>query len=536
MPTTRVATAAILALSISAAAQQPGLRLYAPLGPFETQLVDGLGNQVHSWPGTGTTSCYLRPNGNLIRGMVEPNLGIPGTTGRLQEMNIEGTISWDCVVSDAQKLMHHDIEILPNGNILIIAADRQTPADAIAAGRDPSLIAGAVWLPDSVLELERTGLNTYNVVWEWHIKDHYVQDFDVTKPNFGVVANEPGKVDINFPPVVVNTVYYNHMNGIDYDPINDWIVVSTRNQQEIWLIDHSTTTAESAGSTGGARGKGGDLLWRWGNPQAYDHGGPADQQLHRQHDPRFIPPGFPGAGNLTMFDNDHIIGPTNQSAVYEIELPVDGTGMPFIDPVIGQYGPAAPLWIYTDPSFYSAFVSSAERLANGNTLICSGQQSYLFEIDPSGTVVWSFNPPGAPFVYQIQNVDRRLWANGDEMSVAGGRIEFTNLVDSSHAGDMFFLLGSLSGTSPGTLMPGGVVVPLNIDVLMTGMALYPNIGVFQNTMGMFDPSGKEVSALDIPPGLISPALVGLEMDFAHLILQGGITTEVSNTVRVDIIN
>lgn len=532
----RLATAALFAFSISAAAQQPGLRLFAPLGPSETQLVDGQGNQVHSWPGGGTTSCYLRPNGNLIRGMVEPSIGIPGTTGRLQEMNIEGTISWDCVVSDAQKLMHHDIEIMPNGNILVIAADRLVPVDAIAEGRDPSLIAGAFWLPDSVLELERTGLNTFNIVWEWHVKDHFVQDFDPTKPNFGVVANEPGKLDINFPPVVLNTTYYNHMNGIDYDPINDWIVVSNRKQEEIWLIDHSTTTAEAAGSTGGARGKGGELLWRWGNPQAYDHGGPVDQQLHRQHDPRFIPPGYPGAGNLTMFDNDHILGATNQSAVYEIELPIDGTGLPFIDPGLGQYGPAAPVWIYTDPGFYSPFVSSAERLANGNTLVCSGQQSYLFEIDPSGTVVWSFNPVGAPFVFQVQNVDRRLWTNADELSVTGGRVEFTNIVDSSHAGDTFYLLGSLSGTSPGTLMPGGVVVPLNFDVLMIGMAVYPNIGVFQNTMGTFDPSAKEVSALDVPPGLIDPSLVGFDMDFAHLILQGGFTTHVSNTVRVSIVN
>ena len=85
-------------------------------------------------------------------------------------------------------------------------------------------------------------------------------------------------------------------------------------------------------------------------------------------------------------------------------------------------------------------------------------------------------------------------------------------------------------------MPGGVVVPLNVDTLMIGMALYPNIGVFQNTMGTLDSSGKEVSALDVPPALIDPSLVGFDMDFAHLILQGGFTTHVSNTVRVSIVN
>lgn len=59
------------------------------------------------------------------------------------------------------------------------------------------------------------------------------------------------------------------MNGIDYNPVLDQIALSTHNLNEWYIIDHSTTTAEAATSSGGNSGKGGDLLYRWGNPAAY---------------------------------------------------------------------------------------------------------------------------------------------------------------------------------------------------------------------------------------------------------------------------
>src|SRR5690606_7687680 len=151
------------------------------------------------------------------------------------------------------------------------------------------------------------------------------------------------------------------------------------------LIDHSTTSAEAAGHTGGARGRGGDLLWRWGNPEAYGRGTPLDQQFVGQHDPRFVPPGYPGAGNLTVFNNQYL---SNQSAVFELELPVDAQGMPFIDAGSNVYGPAGPTWMFTEPGFFSSFVSGSGRLPNGNTLICGGAISKLLEVTPAGQKVW----------------------------------------------------------------------------------------------------------------------------------------------------
>ncbi|MFK7740856.1 MAG: aryl-sulfate sulfotransferase [Planctomycetota bacterium] len=517
-----------------AAQQRPGLRLVSPIGANPTQLLDGQGVVVHTWPGANSIISYILEDGSLLRGMIEPNNGFPGTTGRLQKLDIDGNVTWDLLVSSPSRLMHHDIHGLPNGNVLVMAADYLPASDGIDQGRDPSLLPAAEWLPESILEIQQTGPTTGQVVWEWHITDHLVQDFDSTKSNYGVVADHPELVDINFPPIALAFGDWNHCNGIDYDPVEDWIVISSREQSEVWLIDHSTTTAEAAGHTGGARGKGGDLLWRWGNPQVYDRGTNADRQLFRQHDPRFLSAGTPGQGQMTIFNNNAF---ANQSAVLEIDLPRDPQGMPFIEPISNAFGPLAPVWTFTEPGFFSGFVSSAERLPNGNTLICSGSQSRIFEIDPAGTTVWSYTHPAQSILFQAQSVQRRLWASTTEISVAnGGIIDLTTIVDTEHTNEFYYLLGTLSGQSPGTLLPGGVVLPLNTDGLLLGMLQFANIGVFVDTFGQIDAQGKAKPSILIPPGLLIPALVGAELDFAHVLLDGtGIANEVSNVVTVKIV-
>ncbi|MCK5942445.1 MAG: aryl-sulfate sulfotransferase [Planctomycetes bacterium] len=522
----------LLVASQALAQGEPGLRLFAPTQGNLTQLVDGNGTTVHAWPGTDNTCVHLDDAGNLVRAVVEPNNGFPGTTGRLQRLDIDGNVTWDLLVSDNTRWLHHDIEPLPNGNVLVMAVDRMTQAEAIAAGRDPALLTAPDWLPEAILEIQQTGPTTGVVVWEWHVQDNLVQAHDPSKPNYGIVSDHPELVDVNYPPVLLDVIGdWNHGNGIDYDPIHDWIIISSREQEECWIIDHSTTTAEAGGHTGGARGRGGDLLWRWGNPEAYDRGTSTDQQLFRQHDPRFVPPGFPGAGNITIFNNQALPG---QSTVIEITLPLDALGMPFVDPVSNVFGPQAPVWSFAEPGFFSAFVSGAQRLRSGNTLICSGAQSRLFEVTPAGQTVWSYTYPSGDIIFQADAIERRLWVSTDELSVAsGGRVDCTHLVDSEHDGDIYYLLGSLTGTSPGTPLPGGVTLPLNTDVLLIGMVTHPNVAVFQDTLGTVDALGNATSAIVIPPGLLVPALVGLEMSLAHALIDStGYVVEISNVVTV----
>ena len=512
-------------------AQGPGLRIFQPVGPHTTQLIDNQGNIVHSWPGTGNLSAHIEADGTLVRNLATGSLSIGGATGRIQRLDFNGNIIWDHLVDGPFQYTHHDIEPMPNGNILIIAWDSYTVADAINQGRDPALVGGTDWLPDAILELQQTGPTTGAVVWEWHIMDHLVQDYDPGKPNYGVVANHPELMDLNFPAVLVDDGDWNHFNGLDYDPVNDLIMFSARPQSEIYIIDHSTTTAEAAGHTGGTHGKGGDFLWRWGNPEAYDAGTIANQTLVHQHDPRFIPPGYPGAGNVTVFNNEFT---ATESAVHELVLPKDGQGFFVLDPS-GRYGPVTPTWTFTAAGFQSLFVSSAERMPNGNTLVCSGLQNGLLEVDPAGQVVWNYTYPNSNLIFQSHYVDRSLWANATELPVGGGQVDFDHLLGSGHLGDFYLLLGSVSGTSPGTTI-GGVPIPLNVDYLTTAMAELFNQGTFVKTIGTLDSNGGEVSSIVAAPGFIPPILAGTEMHFAHLIFDNTLTILRSgNATKVTIV-
>ncbi len=106
----------------------------------------------------------------------------------------------------------------------------------------------------------------------------------------------------------------------------DQILISVHNFSEIWVIDHSTTTAEAASHSGGNSGMGGDLLYRWGNPAAYDSGSSADQQLFVQHDAQWIGNGLPGAGNILIFNNGQGRPDGDYSSVDEIVPPVASDG------------------------------------------------------------------------------------------------------------------------------------------------------------------------------------------------------------------
>ena len=527
--TIRLSLLAFLLIVGASSAQSPGLRLFSPTGVNQTQLVDGQGAIVHAWPGTNSSTVHVLDDGTLLRAIANGVVSIPGSTGQLQQMTLDGTIVWDFVIGNATRAMHHDIEPLPNGNVLVITWDIQTPANAIAAGRDPASITGTVWLPDSILEIQRTGLTTGDVVWEWHLMDHVIQDFDATKPNYGVIANHPELVDINYPPAILADGDWNHSNGLDYEAANDWIVLSCRSQDEIYLIDHSTTTAEAAGHVGGQRGKGGDLLYRWGNPAAYDSGNLFNKRLNGQHDPRFIRPGLVGAGHITVFNN---VFTSTQSAVYEIVVPVNAAGDPELDPVTGRYGPLAPLWTFQEPGFFSQFVSSAQRLANGNTLICSGMQKRMFEVTSTGQTVWSYTHTGTGILFQAHSVDRSQWS-GEELSVAGGQVDFEYLVDSSLAGQTYLLLGSFSGSSPGTVLPGGVTLPLQADFLTVGMLQQANAGPFVDTLGTIGARGEGRSSIVLPAGLVPAALVGVHMDFSHVIFDPAmVVMQASNRTTV----
>jgi hypothetical protein len=190
-----------------------------------------------------------------------------------------------------------------------------------------------------------------------------------------------------------------HTNSIDYNEEFDQILISVCNFNEIWVIDHSTTTEEEAGHTGGISGKGGDILYRWGNPQTYDEGTSIDQKLFMQHDATWINKGYPGEGNILVFNNGKNRPDGNYSSVDEIIPPVNDIGEYYI--ADGKaYGPETQIWIYSDnpnTSFYSDYLGGAHRLASGNTLITIETSGKLFEVTPDKTTVWQYNTGGSLF-------------------------------------------------------------------------------------------------------------------------------------------
>jgi hypothetical protein len=189
---------------------------------------------------------------------------------------------------------------------------------------------------------------------------------------------------------------WTHVNGVSYNARLDQIMLSPREFNEVWIIDHSTTTEEAKGHTGGRSGKGGDLLYRWGNPAAYRAGDENDQRLFSQHDTHWIPDGLPGAGHMLVFNNGGGRPGGPYSSVDEIELPVDSEGNYSRNP--GQpFGPKEAAWIYVaeNPEDFNAMLmSGAQRLPNGNTLICTGFNAEIFEVTPEREVVWKFVVPG----------------------------------------------------------------------------------------------------------------------------------------------
>ena len=422
-------------------AATPGFTLFAPMAYTEVFLIDNCGREVNRWSSTRTpgVSVYLMDNGNLVRPLADTSATFTagGAGGWLEMQDWDGNLLWEYDFGGPLIFQHHDIEPLPNGNILVMAWDKKDFGQVLAQGRDSAITnSGGLWA-ERITELRPIFPDSAEIVWEWSMWDHIIQDFAPGKPNFGVVEQHPELMDLNWEILNGGSPDWLHFNGMDYDPIKDQIVISVLHTDEVWVIDHSTTTAEAASHNGGLWGKGGDILYRWGNPMAYKSGTLADQRLFGQHDTRWIPQGYPNAGNISIFNNGAGRPSGNISSVDIIEPPTDSTGAYVL---AGQtYGPDSAYWSYTAPvptDFYSSFISGAYPLPNGNFMVCEGDEGILFEIDSTGREVWRYvNPvtgagplpqgsyPGGNIVFRVQKYLPAYGAFNGRTLTAGNQIE-----------------------------------------------------------------------------------------------------------------
>ncbi len=388
-------------LMLNATNAYPGYTLMSPIHSTNTYLINNAGQYVHKWTNTGEPgrASYLLENGHLMRACAVlsggPSTG-GGEGGRIEEKDWLGNLVWAIDYYSTNYIHHHDFKVLPNGNVLLLVAEKKTYAEVIAAGFNPALLDTSIvtqgyMLPDCLVEVKPTRPYGGTVVWEWHMWDHMIQDFNPAKDNYGVVSNHVELIDVNGTGQMIQQ-FWNHVNGIDYNEQFDQIMLSVRNNSELFVIDHGTTTAQAAAHTNGLYNKGGDILYRWGNAQQYDRGASSPQQLFQQHHTHWIATNCPGAGRILIFNNG--IG-RGYSSVNEIVPPVDSNGF-YSRAASAAFGPSTSAWTYVGSpatNFYSAEISGAQRLPNGNTLICEGVKGNLFEVATNGVTVWQYICP-----------------------------------------------------------------------------------------------------------------------------------------------
>ena len=404
----------ILLFCISPVFSQPdfplqGYTLFSPGGPtqnpgdpFYTFLLNTEGETEHIWENESHPASmpYLFPDSSILRPcrVPEPTMENGGVGGRLQHITWDGTVLWDFVLSNETYQHHHDIQPLPNGNVLLIAWEKKTAEEAYAMGRlEINNPLNEFWA-DAIFEVQPDGLNGGIVVWEWHVWDHLIQDTDPELPNYGVIAEHPELININYATVGSGGDHphadWMHLNAVDYNAELDQIIFSSPRMNEFYIIDRSTNTEEAASHTGGNSGIGGDFLYRWGNPRVYNRGTQEDQEIFVIHGVNWIRQGLFGYGNILYYVNGNGSPQGQFSSVEELSPPLNNGGLYDINPGLA-FGPESPVWIFDDnQGFHSQMQSGAFRLQNGNTLVTVAQYRRIFEVTVDGDIVWDYTHPG----------------------------------------------------------------------------------------------------------------------------------------------
>jgi len=293
------------------------------------------GNIVHEWAVRTSVQSYCRllPNGNLLYPTHDRSEVAKGTCG-LREIDRESNVLWyfRCRID-------HDFQALDNGSFLInTITDNLCPALGPELKRQPYLI-----------EISRDK----ELIWEWRGEEHIGELEDLLSPEQWRHVMGRAHGDFAFDWAHNNTCQIIGPNATwekekadgsepRFRPGN--IVISYRSTDVIAVIDRDS----------------GKIVWAWG-PGILDG----------QHKPHMLE-----NGNILIFDNGTLRG---YSRVIELN--------PLTERIEWEYT-AEPR-----EDFFSRAISSAQRLPNGNTLICEGGKSRLFEVTAAKEIVWDFVNP-----------------------------------------------------------------------------------------------------------------------------------------------
>ena len=377
----------------------------------ETVLIDMNGTEVHRWQGMRGYPPRLLPGGYLMGGLGtrQPHL----ETITFAQLDWDGNIVWRYDGTEEVQLQ--------SGETVLSARQHHdwqregSPVGYYAPGAEPRVDGGRTLVlahknlinpavsdrrleDDYIFEVSWDG----EVLWEWLASDHIDElgfSEDARNAIYRSAPWHEGRQSVDWI----------HLNSATYVGPNRWyadgderfhpdnVIISARAANIVAIIDRAT----------------GAVVWRMGPDFRESRALTELGQIIGQHHPHIIPEGLPGAGNLLVFDN-------GGNAGYGPGNPVAPTGHNIVTRMRSRVLEINPvtfekLWEYSIGGlpgffFYSTFVSSAQRLANGNTLITEGVVGRVFEVTPENEIVWEylnphFNENGAPnLVYRAYRV------------------------------------------------------------------------------------------------------------------------------------
>ncbi len=389
-------------------------------------LLDMEGRVVHTWP-IGTNP-HLLSDGAVLDAVTND----PSGFGGFKEVSWDGATVWSYIETRSTYHPHHDFTRIYNPKLkayttLYIANKDLTYDQLIAAGANPATTPSTGGQMDAIVEVDSSG----TIVWEWCFFDHMIQDYDATKPNYvgagKTIASYPNKLNINLTGHSLKADWL-HCNSLDYNEALDQIVINSV-QGEFYVIDHGNTftAGDPTSSIALAATSAGDFLYRFGDPARYGQGDkPAilddwtqsttgNKQLGGAHDIQWIADGLTGAGHFLIFNNaEYLSEHTSQSYAMEINPYLDASGTDtshYVNPPDAGYNTVTPLavtdkapkliskqivWNYSSKSnltLFSQIGCSAQRLSNGNTLLCADTDGYIMEVTSDGETVWDYIVP-----------------------------------------------------------------------------------------------------------------------------------------------
>jgi hypothetical protein len=363
-------------------------------------LIDMNGNVVNRWKGLDGFPNKMLPGGHIMgsTGVRNPKYGFQDMVD-LVEADWEGNIVWKFdryeLVKDPRQpprwmaRQHHDYQ--REGN----PVGYYIPGMESKAGGGKTLIlchknlkdlriSEKILLDDTIIEVDRRG----KITWEWTCSEHF-EEMGFSARAKKTLTRNPG-----MKPAGGGIGDWMHMNSMStlgpnkfYDSGDkrfhpDNIIWDGRQTNIIAIIDRQT----------------GKIVWQMGPYFTTTKALREIGQIIGQHHAHMIPRGLKGEGNILLFDNGGAAGygAPNPGAPEGIDnARRDFSRVLEFDPLTLEIK-----WQYPAPvpgpggnRFYSSFVSSAQRLPNGNTLITEGNSGRIIEVTPEQETVWEYISP-----------------------------------------------------------------------------------------------------------------------------------------------